>query len=61
MAAGLLARRSDSKRLPEKLSDVMLAPFKGDSQLRDSRGFTPHSLLIKPQGAQTTIFAPAKL
>ena len=59
--AGLLTRRSDCKRLPENLSDFVLAPFKGDSQLRDSRGFTPLSLLIKPQRAQTTVFASAKV
>ena len=59
--AGLLARRSDCKRLPENLSDVMLAPFKGDSQLRDSRGFTPLTLLIGLQRAQTTVFASAKV
>ena len=41
--AGLLTRRSVSKRLPENLSDIVLAPFKGDSQLRDSRGLSPRS------------------
>jgi hypothetical protein len=50
-----------SKRLPENLSDIMLAPVKGDSQLRDSRGLTPHSLFIEPQRARTTVFASAKV